>query len=62
MLRPPSVDPVTLMLLDTLATRSGRLTSKALRLVTVRSGTSPCCASSRIVPVTPTPPPRAVWK
>ena len=61
-LRPPTVDPVTLTLLETLATRSGRLTSKALRLVTVRSGTRPCCASSRMVPVTPTPPPRAVWK
>ena len=50
------------MLLETLASRSGRLTSSALRVVTARSTGKPCAGSSRTVPLADSSPLRAVWK
>ena len=48
---PRHVEPVTLRSLDTVASRSGRLTSSARRLVTARSTGKPCAGSSRTVPL-----------
>ena len=59
---PVSVEPDTLRLVDTAATRSGRLTSRALRLVTEMSGITPCWASRRMVPASDRVPLRPVWK
>ncbi len=60
--KPLSDEPVTLTSLEALASRSGRLASNALRVVTARSTGKPCAGSSRTVPVADTSPLRAVWK